>query len=68
MAKKLFLLLIAAAFIFSVNINAQESKKKNKDKDNDEENFWSNWGKSKWLDWRLRGNPFIELDYGFLQP
>jgi len=63
MFKRITILLLLAFFAFSGAIQAQEDRKKEKVTD-EEENFWDRWGKSKMFDWRLRGNPFIELNYG----
>lgn len=66
MLKRISILLLVAFLTVNANILAQEEKKKEKDKD-DEEFFWDRWGKSKWFNWKLHGNPFIELNYGLSQ-
>lgn len=69
MLKRISILLLLAFLAVTVNIHAQdEEKKRDKDRDNDDEEFfWDRWGKSKWFNWKLNGNPFIELNYGLSQ-
>jgi len=63
MLKRSAVLLLIAFFTASIPQYAQEEKTNN----DDEEFFWDRWGKSDWFSWKLRGNPFIEISYGFSQ-
>ena len=68
MLKRISVLLMLVLFLFTITVQAQEDEgRKGKDKDDEEEFFWDRWGKSKWFNWKLHGNPFIELNYGLSQ-
>lgn len=68
MLKRISVLLMLVLFLFTITVQAQEDeRRKGKDKDDEEEFFWDRWGKSKWFNWKLHGNPFIELNYGLSQ-
>jgi len=66
MLKRITILFLMVLFAATLTLQAQDDKEKgkNKDKDNEEEFFWDRWGKTKWFNWKIHGNPFIELNYG----
>lgn len=67
MLKRITILLLLALFLAATAVPAQEEKENRKNQEDEEEFFWDRWGKSKWFNWRIHGNPYIELSYGLSQ-